>query len=182
MNRIRFAVMGGTLAGMMLALPTVAQQSLGDVARQLRKDKRPSTSKVYTNDNLPTSGGLSVAPRPAAPEADVKDKDKADAAVSDDARKKAGEEWRKNIDDQKKAIAGLERELDLMQREYKLRAAVYYADAGNALRDGKKWADDERKYQSDTADKQKALTDARQKLEDLREQARKAGIPSSALE
>ena len=181
MKRIRFTIMAGTLMSMLLALPAVAQQSLGDVARELRKDKKPTNSKVYTNDNLPTSGGLSMTSPPPAPEK-VADKDKAEAAPSADDRKRAEEEWRKKVDDQKKQIAQLDREIDLMQREYKLRAAVYYADAGNALRDGKKWADDERKYQSDLAEKQKALADAHQKLDDTREQARKAGVPSSATE
>jgi hypothetical protein len=182
MNRIRFAVIGGTLMSMLLALPAVAQQSLGDLARDLRKDKKPTNSKVYTNDNLPTAGGLSVSPAPAPERSAAKDAKTADAAPSDDDRKKAEDEWRKNIGDQKKAIASLEHDIDLMQREYKLRAAIFYADAGNALRDGKKWADDDRKYQSDLADKQKALADAKQKLDDMREQGRKAGVPSSALE
>ena len=68
-----------------------------------------------------------------------------------------------------------ERELDVMQRENKLRTADYYGDAGTRLRDAKKFTDDDRKYQDDIAAKQKALDDAKTKLDQTREEARKAG-------
>ncbi len=66
--------------------------------------------------------------------------------------------------------------MDVAQREYKLKVAVYYADVGNNLRDPKKWAEDDRKQRAEIDAKQKALSDAKQKLADLQEQARKAGV------
>ena len=64
----------------------------------------------------------------------------------------------------------------------RLRAAAFYADAGNQLRDEKKWAEDQRKYQSDMEGKQKELEEAKQKLVDLQEEGRKAGVPLGKLE
>ena len=74
------------------------------------------------------------------------------------------------------------RELDVTQREYQLRAAAMYADAGNRLRNSVQWDKEEATYKQQLADKQKALDEAKQKLEDMKEEAVKAGIPSSMLE
>ena len=63
-----------------------------------------------------------------------------------------------------------------MEREHKLRQAVFYADAGTRVRDERMWFDQERKYQADLSTKQKALAAERNKLDDLKEGARKAGV------
>ena len=47
---------------------------------------------------------------------------------------KANDEWKQKIADQQGKIDLLSRELDVTQREYRLRAAAFYADAGNRLR------------------------------------------------
>ena len=80
------------------------------------------------------------------------------------------------IDKQKERIDWLSHELDLEQREYRLRAAAMYADQGNRLRNSAQWEKDEVQYRSDFAGKQKALDTARQQLDELQEQARKAGV------
>lgn len=71
------------------------------------------------------------------------------------------------------------RELDVLQREYQLRAAAFYADAGNRLRNQAVWDQEDAKYKEQIADKQKELDTAKQKLDDMQEDARKAGMPSS---
>jgi len=76
----------------------------------------------------------------------------------------------------------LTRELDVLQREYQIRAAAMYADAGNRLRNSGDWDKQDAQYKQQIADKQKALDDSKQKVEDLREEARKAGVPSSIRE
>jgi hypothetical protein len=63
----------------------------------------------------------------------------------------------------------------LMEREHKLREAVFYADAGSRVRDERTWFDQERKYQADLATKQKTLAAERNKLGDMKDAARKAG-------
>jgi hypothetical protein len=69
-----------------------------------------------------------------------------------------------------------------MQREEKLREAQLYWDAGNRLRDDKKWAEEEQKHNDDVADKTAKLQAAREKLDQMKEEARKAGVPSGAIE
>jgi hypothetical protein len=166
----------------LLATFASAQQSLADLARAARKDKRPP-AKVYTNDDLPKDTAISVAGQPAADDKSASAGTAATdtSAPADDAKKMA-DDYRKQIADAKKAVADLTHEIDLMQREEKLRQAIFYADAGNRLRDDKKWSDDERKYQADLADRQQKLDDAKKKLDDLRDQGRKAGVPASVLE
>ena len=75
-----------------------------------------------------------------------------------------------------------EYELDVVQREYRLRAAVMYADVGNRMRNSAQWDKEDTDYKQKIADKQKTLDDAKQKLEDMKEQARKAGAPASVRE
>ena len=91
-------------------------------------------------------------------------------------RQKANDEIKQKIDDQKSKIAELTHELDLDQREYRLRAATFYGDAGAQLRNSAQWSKDDAQYKSDLDSKQKAITAAQQQLGDLQEQARKAGM------
>lgn len=154
-----------------------AQESLGELARQQRQSKRPSSARVITNDDI----AMAAAPAPAAAaeaKGDVSDKSDAAAAPGADDKTKLAASFKAKADEQKKNIAQLERELDVAQREYRLKVAVYYADVGNNLRDSKKWAEDDRKQRAELDDKQKALADAKQKLADIQEQARKAGAPA----
>jgi hypothetical protein len=152
-----------------------AQQSLGEVARQQRQSKRPSSARVITNDDI----AMATAPAPEVPAEAKSDKsDKSDAAAvpgADDKAKLAAS-FKAKADEQKKNIAQLERELDVAQREYRVKVAVYYADVGNNLRDGKKWAEEDRKQRAELDDKQKALAVAKQKLADIQEAARSAGV------
>ena len=70
----------------------------------------------------------------------------------------------------------------MLQREYRLRAAAFYADAGNRLRNAGAWDKEDAQYKQQIADKQKAVNDAKQALDNLQEQARKSGVPSSVRE
>jgi hypothetical protein len=167
-----------TAAALVIAMGTCAsaQESLGDVARQQRQSKRPSTAKVYTNDDFavvpPPAPAAAAAPGDAA-KAEKSEKDK-NTGAEDKAKLAAS--IKSKIDEQKKNIAQLERELDVAQREYRLKVAVYYSDVGNNLRDSKKWTEDDRKQRTEIEGKQKSLDDAKQKLADLQEQARKADV------
>jgi hypothetical protein len=157
-----------------------AAQSVADAAKQPKPTKK--AAKVYTNDEIPSVDTIkdaapakdADAAKPADGDKAASDKDKKDAP-SEDA-KKAETEMKARIATQKQKVADNERELQLTDREYKLRAAVFYADAGNRLRDDKKWSDSERKYKEDMARLQQDLISNKAKLEDLREEARKAGI------
>jgi hypothetical protein len=89
----------------------------------------------------------------------------------------AAKQWSDKLTAQKEQIDLLARELDVLQREYQIRAAAMYADAGNRMRNSSDWDKQDAQYKQQIADKQKALDDAKQKLDDIQEDARKAGAP-----
>jgi hypothetical protein len=177
------------------------QSSLGDYARKVRKDSGTAAAKpkpkVFDNDNIPVDDKLSiVGPAPAsnATPADASDKsaatDNKDAAAkpaspADDeqAKKRAvWKGWQDKLTAQKDSIDLAGRELDVLTREYQLRAAAMYADVGNRMRNATLWDKQEADYKQKIADKQKSVDDAKQKLEDMKEEARKAGVPSAMID
>lgn len=99
-----------------------------------------------------------------------------------DDKQKLWKEWQDKVQKQQAQVDELAKDLDLTNREYRLRAASFYADAGNRLRNAVQWDKEDAQFKEQIADKQKKLDDAKQQLEDLREQARKAGVPSSMRE
>jgi hypothetical protein len=190
------AVLLASPAGAQTTSQPQGQSSLGDYARKVRKD--PGTKakpKVFDNDNLPMNDKLSiVGPAPAA-DATQKPADSKDAAAKDAAAKPAAsaddeqakkqaawKAWQDKLSGQKESIDLAGRELDVLQREYQLRAAAMYADVGNRLRNATQWDKEETDYKQKLADKQKAVDDAKQKLEDMKEEARKAGVPAAMID
>ena len=176
----------GTL--LLLGVSGAAAQSLGDYARAVRKNKpEPSaTTRHYDNDNLPTGDKLSVVgPAPAAdsnaaagsesanPDATAKAAAAGSAAAE---RQKTADDLKKKLDAQQEKIESLNHDIDLDQREYRLRAAAEYGDAGSRLRNAAQWDKDDAQYKTDMDAKQKALDAAKQELDQLQEDARKAGI------
>jgi hypothetical protein len=209
MKRIAYLGVAALLAAGTFAVPAQAQsEPLGDYARHVRSEKKdkPESVKSYDNDNLPRTDKLSIvgnAPEePAAPSAETPSAENpapgaeaakpeakpenSPAAVepgqSPEARQQALAEWQKKIAAQKDQINLLSRELDVAQREYRLRAAAFYADAGNRLRNAGSWDKEDAQYKQQIAQKQKAVDAAKQQLSDLQEQARKSGVPSSMRE
>jgi len=191
------------LIGLALALSTallvstaVAQttapaqdQSLGNYARKIRKD--PGTAKarpkVFDNDNLPTEDKLSVIGEKSADNAaGAPGDDKSAAGTNADdeqAKKQAGwKSWQTKLTAQKDQIDLATRELDVLQREYQLRAAAMYADAGNRMRNSADWDKQDADYKQKIADKQKAVEEAKSKLTDMQEEARKDGVPSAMVD
>jgi len=180
-----------SLAGAQTPSPAPDQPPLGDYARKIRKDPGvpKAKPKVFDNDNLPKEDKLSIvgeqpsANAGVAPPADA-DKAAAEVKPEDDQAKKqaAWKAWQEKLTAQKDAIDLASRELDVLQREYQLRAAAMYADAGNRIRNAGQWDKQDTEYKQKIADKQKAVEDAKQKLEDMQEEARKAGVPAAMRE
>jgi hypothetical protein len=204
-------VLVGTIFVAVLLIPSCMAQSdsrsLGDAARSTRKDKQSQAAppKVFDNDNLPKDEHISVvgggAPATTTDNAQpsqntatsTNDKDAQaknddtskltiDPDVSPGDREKIYGEWRKRIADQKDTVTLLQRELDVLQREYRLRAAAMYADVGNRLRNQGDWDKQDRDYKDKIEAKQKELDRAKQQMDDLRDNARKGGVPPGALE
>lgn len=97
-------------------------------------------------------------------------------------RQKVYDKWQEKLTDQQQKAALAGRELDVMQREYKLRAADFYADAGNRLRNQADWDKQDAEYKKQLEEKQKEVSDAKQEMENMQEEARKAGVPNSVTE
>jgi hypothetical protein len=172
--------------------------SLGSYARALRKDKKQQAAKHFDNDNLPRQDKLNVVgesdsaqssaantPDQQTSPANSKSTDKsAMPAVTPgetaEQRQQVFDQWKGRISSQQSEIDLLSRELDVTQREYKMRAAEFYSDAGERLRNQASWDKADADYKQEIADKQKALDEAKQKLGDMQEDARRAGVPSSA--
>ena len=178
--------------------------SLGDYAKQIRKDNgAPKPKKVFDNDNLPMTDKLSVvgnatdtpiadnsaenktsdssAATAEAKPADASTKANVPKTVAEEQKDKqaAWKQWGDKISTQKDQIDLASRELDVLQREYQLRAAAMYADIGNRMRNSADWDKQDADYKQKIADKQKTLDDAKSKLDQLQEDARKAGAPAS---
>lgn len=186
MKRIAFLTLA--VLAFSFAVGAWAQEvSLGDYARKQREQKKPAspTTKVFTNDDISASAGaISTAGAPAAQPADTdaaKDSaDKKDKASVSENRDKEIADWKAKIAEQKAKISALTTQLDVANREYKLRSIEWYTQTGNALLDPKKWHDQEEKYQKEIADAQKKLDEAKAELDKMRDDIRKAGLPSSA--
>src|SRR5215470_14015439 len=160
MKRVIFTAIGALLV---FGVSIAAAQSLGDVARASRKGKAPAKHQ-YDNDNLPKSDKLSVVgPAPAVTDAIAANPE--DSSTGQDAqaappqaqppedpkaaaeeRQRAAQEWKDKIEDQKQKVDSLSHELDLTQREYRLRAVAMYSDAGNRLRNATEWDKEDRDY------------------------------------
>jgi len=183
-----FITLAASLAVAQTTTPSPDQSSLGDYARKVHKDPGAKAKpKVYDNDNLPKDDKLSVVGEgPAAGgtnPADAKDA-AADKTADDEQAKKQTEwkSWQDKLSAQKNAIDLASRELDVLQKEYELRAAAMYADVGNRMRNATQWDKEDADYKQKIADKQKAVDDAKQKLDDIQEEARKAGVPADMRE
>lgn len=164
---------------LMFCVSGATAQSVADAAQAARKNKTETASKSrhFDNDNLPTTDGLSVVgPAPAADAKatnNVKDS-AADSSAAADKQKEA-DQLQEKLAKQKAKVDSLNHDVDLDQRELRLRAAAMYADPTIRTRNVQ-WDKDDAQYRSDLEAKQKALDDARQQLDEMQDQAHKAGI------
>src|SRR5437660_1698016 len=175
----------GTL--LLLGVSGAAAQSLGDYARAARKKKvePTSTTRHYDNDNLPTNETLSVVgPPPPAPAnagpgaANTSSTPAAKAAAADPAaaaaeRKKTADELTKKLDQQKQKIDSLNHELDIDQREHRLRAAAFYGDAGTRLRDSAQYDKNTARKRTISKAKKKPVVAAQQEPDQIKDKARR---------
>lgn len=168
--------------------PLFAQETLGDVARQTRSTEksRAQSKRLYTNDDIPsvvfapatTDEGEASADAEAKPtEGDKKAASKEDGdKAAAEAKQKAADDMRKNIELQKKQIAELEREASLNDRDARLRASAAYADIGQRLRDPVRFAQNMQQSRENSDRFSKQIEDAKQKLAEMEEQARRQGV------
>lgn len=155
---------------------SIVGKSLNDSSSEAKASDESSSANSASGENKAASAGKATA--------DSKSGDQSSAQKSKDQAEKeaAAKQWQDRISSQQDAINLDARELDVLQREYQLRAAAFYADAGNRLRNQAQWDQEDAKYKEQIADKQKQLDAAKQKLDDMQEEARKAGMPSSVTQ
>jgi hypothetical protein len=163
-------------------LPTQDKLSIvGPTAASTTDNSASSQAQSAASTETKATGDARPGAEMKAP--DDKPKSTAKAAEEDEAAKQAAlKQWEDKMTSEKEQIDLLTRELDVLQREYQIRAAAMYADVGNRMRNSADWDKQDAQYKQQIADKQKALEDAKQKLEDLQEGARKAGVSASARE
>jgi hypothetical protein len=206
MKRAFFVVLAGILmTGLMTSVASAqdasasAQEpSLGSYARAVKKDKKPqpTPAKKWDNDNLPMNDKISVVGNGATASVDESatplsasttaasptDKMAVQPGQSQEQRQVVYDQWQQRINNQQSEVDLLQRELNVDQKEYRIRAAAFYADAGDRLRNQATWDKEDTDYKQKIAEKQKALDEAKQKVTDLQEDARKSGVPSSSRE
>src|SRR5262249_48606901 len=117
------------LTFLVLSAAAVSQQSLGDAARKARAQQKSPSGMTFDQDSMHARSGVVSTVGKAKPEAEATDKpadsknqDAAKAADKDakdkDKDKKTekakAEDWTKKIEDQRKEIATLQRELDIL--------------------------------------------------------------------
>src|SRR5258706_1188030 len=183
------------LMGMLAGVAAEQGDSLADGARKHKQQQsgNPAATKVYTNDNLPSTETISTvgAPRadntaPAATDGQAASQDATAPAAKDGAkpadegktRQKSWEDWREKIHKQKAAVEQMQKENEEIERQYKLTTGNYYNSAQQRLYDGAQMAKEDAAYKQQMEQKKKAIEDAKQKIDDLQEEARRAGVPS----
>ena len=184
---------------------------LAPYARELKKNHKPATH-TFDNDNLPTEDKINIvgksAPEtaqaqtapdsatdqaaegvtggkpPAEGKHPVKVEKMPEVSAGDTAedRQKVYDKWQDKLSEQQQKLDLATRELDVVQREYKLRAAELYGDAGSRLRNSVDWDKKDADYKKQIEDKQKALDATKANMENMQEDARKAGVPNSVTE
>jgi hypothetical protein len=179
------------------------KQTKAPAAKSYDNDNMPRDEKLSVVGEAPaqtadaSTGSSNGEPAPASGDsasANAPAGDKADAAAQNSSeekkpaddeqaqKQKMYKEWQTKIQGQQAQLDSLAKEIDLADREYRLRAAAFYADAGNRLRNATAWDKQDAEYKQQMTDRQKKLEDAKKQLEDMQEQARKAGVPSSMRE
>jgi len=158
-------------------LSVVGTQAPADTANNSADAKPADAAAPTAAGDAKASTGTKAATEQAPLKSTVKSPE--DEAA---AKQAAWKQWGERLASQQQQIDLLTRELDVLQREYQIRAAAMYGDAGNRLRNSGDWDKQDTQYKQQIADKQKNLDDAKQKLEDMQDEARKAGVPASVRE
>jgi len=152
------------------ATPTGGQDSLAEAARKAREEKKeaPKSSKTFTNDNMPTEGGIST----------VGDKSTASTgtAATAAASRTGNDEkaWRLKFAALRHKLEQDQASLDVMQRELGQLNLQYYNDPVKAMQQELTRSDINNKVAD--IDKMKGQIEAdQQAISDAEEELRKSG-------
>lgn len=155
--------------------PAAQGDALAEAARKAREQRKeaPKAAKVFTNDNIPTAGGISaVGAAPATPAAPGEGNGgAAQAKTTSKAAAPNGETaWRARFASLRHKLEQDQSELDIMQRELGQLNLQYYPDPNKQMQQqltrediNKKTAAIEEKKKQVAADQQ-AISDAEDAL------------------
>jgi hypothetical protein len=150
------------------------QDSLAEAARKAREQKKDSKpAKVFTNDNLPTTGGISTvgSEEPAASSGSASDTSAATAKGGSGGDEKT---WRDRFATLRHKLEQDQADLDVMQRELGVLNVQYYSDPVKGMQQGLT-RDDINKKTADIDAKKQAIQADQQAIDDAEEDLRKAG-------
>ena len=159
------------------------QETLADAARRSREQKKdaPKQEKVFTNDNIPTQGGISAVGTEPAPPAENADTAGDGTTPSGDASAKSGssagndeKKWRDRFAKLRHKQEQDQSDLDVMQRELGVLDLQNYSDPVKAMQQDLTRSDINDKT-AKIAAKQKEIEADKQAISDAEDDLRKAG-------
>jgi hypothetical protein len=153
--------------------PTPAQPDpLVAAARRAREEKKEQAKpgRVFTNDNLPTTGGISAVGETAA----AGSADKSGASVSDNSIEAQEKTWRERFAKLRHKVEQDQQELDVMQRELGVLDVQYYSNPVKAMQQDLTRSDINKKTSDIDAKKAQVAAD-KQAILDAEDDLRKAG-------
>jgi hypothetical protein len=153
--------------------PTPAQPDpLVAAARRAREEKKEQAKpgRVFTNDNLPTTGGISAVGETTA----AGSGDKAGASVSDNSIEAQEKTWRERFAKLRHKVEQDQQELDVMQRELGVLDVQYYSNPVKAMQQDLTRSDINKKTSDIDAKKAQVAAD-KQAILDAEDDLRKAG-------
>jgi hypothetical protein len=157
--------------------------SLGDVARQARKQKQQNQdadtkatqsskpTKVITNEEIPEHSEADAQP---STQDDVWQGSAPSSSASGGAKIPA-EQWKLRIEAQKNAVASLQNSID------KLNDSIHFAP-GNCVSGCVQWNERQKEKQQEVERGQAQLAEQKKRLEDMQESARRQGYGSSVYD
>jgi len=149
-------------------------QSLAEAARKAREKKKQQAqaTKVFTNDNVPKRGGVSVVGATQQPTVEKADKE----GKEGEGQPEGCDEqcWRGKFTAARKQLADAEKELDILQRELNLKQTQYYSDPQKTMQEEfERKAINEHRAKID--EKQAEVNRLKQGLQDMEAELRRAG-------
>jgi len=199
----RIFVAFAVIAFLCVCLQAQDDQSLGDLARQVRaqKQQKPSQTKDTPKDTttpsqtgtdakesgqpkathvLTNDDDLGASAKPAsASHSDSRKSESTDAKTADQAdpaqRQAEAENWKSQIEQQKSSIAELQQQIE------QLSSSIHYTGA-NCVANCEQW-NERQQHKQEQVDTMKAqLEELKHHLEEMQETARKQGFGSSVYE
>jgi hypothetical protein len=154
--------------------PAQQQESLAEAARRAREQKKDTSkqAKVFTNDNIPSQGGISTVGDTSQGSNSTAD----NATTTADAKKGSGNEkmWREKFAQLRHKAQQDQENLDVMQRELGVLNTQFYGDPMKALQQGYTRSDINQKIAD--IDKMKVQIAAdNQALDDAESELRRSG-------